>query len=140
MAISTLLPIIYCTIVIVLSGFTMWNLTWFVSNIKSSSQNSISQPDQGVFFPMMFNAGLVVLFIAQHSFLKTNQIGSYLSRQRITSSISRSIYVILTSVTLQVTHYQSIINFLSNKSKISFIIFRSLLHSGPQLSHIVCGS
>lgn len=80
----------------------MWNLTWFVSNIKSSSQNSISQPDQGVFFPMMFNAGLVVLFIAQHSFLKTNQIGSYLTRQRITSSIARSIYVILTSVTLQV--------------------------------------
>nr|CAH0102071.1 unnamed protein product [Daphnia galeata] len=102
MAISTLLPIIYCTIVIVLSGFTMWNLTWFVSNIKSSSQNSISQPDQGVFFPMMFNAGLVVLFIAQHSFLKTNQIGSYLTRQRITSSIARSIYVILTSVTLQI--------------------------------------
>jgi hypothetical protein len=137
MAISTLLPIIYCTIVIVLSGFTMWNLTWFVSNIKSSSQNSISQPDQGVFFPMMFNAGLVVLFIAQHSFLKTNQIGSYLSRQRITSSISRSIYVILTSVTLQVNLS---LTFWSNKSKISFIIFRSLLHSGPQLPHIVCGS
>ncbi|XP_046457171.1 nurim homolog [Daphnia pulex] len=101
MTFSTVFPIAYCTFVITLSGFTMWKVMWSVSTIQSSSEND-SQPGQGLFFPMWLNAGLVALFVAQHSYLKTSQIGDYLRRHRITSSISRSIYVILTSVALQI--------------------------------------
>jgi hypothetical protein len=82
----------------------MWKVMWSVSTIQSSSEND-SQPGQGLFFPMWLNAGLVALFVTQHSYLKTSQIGDYLRRHRITSSISRSIYVILTSVALQVVNF-----------------------------------
>jgi len=82
----------------------MWKFMLFVSNIQSSSEIDASQPDQGLFFPMWLNAGLVALFVTQHSYLKTSQIGDYLRRHRITSSISRSIYVILTLVALQVVN------------------------------------
>lgn len=73
---------------------------WFVSSMPSSSDTK--QSDPGLLFPMWLNASLVMLFAVQHSYLKTSQIGNFLSRHRVTSSLARSIYVILTSVTLQV--------------------------------------
>lgn len=74
---------------------------WFLSSTDVLRQNSSNQ-SENLFLSLWLNICLVILFIFQHSYLKTIHIANYLARYRITSAIARSIYVILTSVTLQV--------------------------------------
>ncbi|KZS17650.1 Nurim [Daphnia magna] len=102
MTTQTLSPILFCTFILALSGHTMWKFMWFVSGIPSSIENDQKESDPGLLFPIWLNASLVTLFAVQHSYLKTSEIGNFLSRHRVTSSLSRSIYVILTSVTIQI--------------------------------------
>lgn len=98
---SNVLAVILCMFVMVLSGHTMWNLMWFLSSAQVPSEN-LTDHFQSLLVSIWINTSLIVLFGVQHSYIKTNQIGNYLSRYRITPAIARSIYIIFTSLTLQV--------------------------------------
>ena len=93
--------VLHCTFVLGLTGHTMWKLMWFLSSFQMSTENETNQSGS-ILFPLWLNTSLVALFVFQHTYLKTNQIGKYLARYRITKAVARSIYVIFTSVTLQV--------------------------------------
>lgn len=101
MNISAFFSILHCFFILALSGHTMWKLMWFLSSAQVLISN-VSNQSESLLFPLWFDTGLVVLFVFQHSYLKTSQIGNYLARYRITKSVARSIYVVLTSVALQV--------------------------------------
>merc|ERR1712071_17057 len=77
----------------------MWKFMLFLSG---TNQVPLDEESDVFLYPMWMNGSLVSLFILQHSLLKTNKIKSYLNRHRIDPSVARSIYVMLTSVTLQI--------------------------------------
>lgn len=84
-----------------LSAYTMWNLMWFLSSTQVSTDNS-PFTFTNLVVSLWLNTSLVFFFFIQHSYFKTSHIGNFLIRYRVTPAIARSIYVILTSLAIQV--------------------------------------
>ena len=95
MTVSTVFSSIFCTLILFLSAHTIWNVMWFLSS-NGMVENSHLESNS-ILFPLWCNANLILMFILQHSFLKTQQIASYVSQ-----TWARSFYTICTCLVLQV--------------------------------------
>lgn len=140
---STVFAVIFGWCILSLAGHTMWKVMWFLSSFPAApiTQNSsINESHQSLWSLLMslwFDACLVLLFIFQHRVLKTRDIENYLANHALPPVAARSIYVLLSSMALQVHNHMNHSRFFSN----SFIIVfsRSLSNSGLLLTHTTCG-
>lgn len=99
--ILTIFTISFCWLVLALAGYTMWKLTWFLSD-HQGQREIVTQSFEDLGFSLGLDFALLLAFMLQHSCWKTMDIGNYLSKYKISRTIARSIYVMLTCLVLQV--------------------------------------
>ena len=90
---------LFSFVTFIYSLITIWK---FKSFLSGNDQQLLDEESNGVIYPLWMNGSLVVLFILQHSWLKTNQIKGYLNTFNFNPSVARCIYVLCTSISLQV--------------------------------------
>ena len=90
---------VFCFVTFICSLLTMWK---FMSFLSVNNQFKLEVESNNFLYPLWMNGSLVLLFILQHSWLKTNQIKGYLNKLKINPSTARCIYVMFTSIALQV--------------------------------------
>ena len=100
---TALIAPLFCLITLFYSFVTVWE---FMSFLSGKNQQSFEQESHHFLYALWKNSSLVFLLIIQHSWLKTNQIKTYLIKYRLNSSVARCIYVTLTSIVLQVINFQ----------------------------------
>jgi len=96
---TALIAPLFCLITLFYSFVTVWE---FMSFLSGKNQQSFEQESHHFLYALWKNSSLVFLLIIQHSWLKTNQIKTYLIKYRLNSSVARCIYVTLTSIVLQI--------------------------------------
>jgi len=73
-----------------------------MSFLSVNNQFKLEVESNNFLYPLWMNGSLVLVFILQHSWLKTNQIKGYLNKLKINPSTARCIYVMFTSIALQI--------------------------------------
>ena len=101
MKLSSILAVGFGGFILFIGLHTMWKMMWFLSNSSQVPPRDDSS-SENILISLWIDACLVLLFIVQHSWLKTRDIEKYLAQFGFSPTAARGIYVLFTSLALQV--------------------------------------